>query len=178
MDVLEAIRQRREITSFSPEPIPEEMLEQLLEALYLAPAGNNLPSREFVLVTAKETLAALARTTPYMAWMEQAAAGVVIVADPALSKYWLQDASIAGAFLWLTAESLGLGAAWGAVYHSEDAEESRRREAHARSVLGVPDAYRVVAGIGLGKPAARPGRKEMYSRSRVVHREMFSTDPD
>ena len=173
MDVLEAIRRRREITSFAPVEIPAEALERLEEALYLAPAGNNLPSREFVIVQDRSTLKALAQTTPYMKWMERAAAGVVVIADPALSKYWLQDASIAGAFLWLAAESLGLGAAWGAVYHAEDAEESRKREAHVRGLLNIPERYRVVAGIGLGYPAVRPGPKEMYPRERVLHRETF-----
>lgn len=175
MNVMDAIRQRREITSFTPEEISADKLERLEEALYLAPAGNNLPSREFVIVRDRAKLAALSRTTPYMKWMEQAAAGVVISADPELSKYWLQDASIAGAFLWLAAESMGLGAAWGAVYHSEDAEESRKREAYVRELLNIPDKYRVVAGIGIGYPAVRPGPKEMYPKERVLHRETFRT---
>lgn len=175
MNVMDAIRQRREITSFTPEEISADKLERLEEALYLAPAGNNLPSREFVIVRDRAKLAALSRTTPYMKWMEQAAAGVVISADPELSKYWLQDASIAGAFLWLAAESMGLGAAWGAVYHSEDAEESRKREAYVRELLNIPDKYRVVSGIGIGYPAVRPGPKEMYPKERVLHRETFRT---
>jgi nitroreductase len=173
MDVLEAIETRREITAFRPDPIPGGVMERLKRALYLAPAGNNLPSREFIVVTDRATLDGLAETTPYMAWLRQAAAGVAIVANPKVSKYWLQDASIAGAFLWLAATADGLGAAWGAVYHSEDAGESARRETHVRNLLGVPDEYRVVAVIGLGYPAARPPAKDMHPPERVLHRESF-----
>ncbi|WP_245671364.1 hypothetical protein [Pseudobacillus wudalianchiensis] len=45
---------------------------------------------------------------------------------PSISKYWLQDASIASAFIWLAAEEEGLGGAFGAIYHSEDAEGIRK----------------------------------------------------
>jgi len=173
MNVLEAIETRREITSFAPDPIPGDVLERLKRALYLAPAGNNLPSREFIVVTDRATLDGLAETTPHMAWLRGAAAGVAIIANPRVSKYWLQDASIAGAFLWLAATGEGLGAAWGAVYHPEDAAESARREAHARSLLDVPEEYRVVAVIGLGHPAARPPAKDMDPPERVLHRESF-----
>jgi nitroreductase len=175
MDVLAAIEKRREITAFKPDPIPRDVLDKLSRALYLSPSGNNLPSREFIIVTERETLRALTPTTPYMKWLEEAAGAVVIIADPALSKYWLQDASIAGGFLWLTAVSLGLGAAWGAVYHAEDAEESARREAHVRGLLGIPESYRVVAIIGLGYPAAEPAAKEMYPPERVFHRGRFGS---
>lgn len=173
MDVLTAIEKRREITAFKPDPIPDAVLDQLIRSLYLAPSGNNLPSREFIAVTDKETLKALTPTTPFMKWLEHAAAAVVIISDPAVSKYWLQDASIAGSFAWLAAVSLGLGAAWGAVYHSEDAEESKRREDHARAVLGIPDSYRVVAILGFGYPAAEPPAKEMYPLERVLHKGSF-----
>jgi len=85
MDVLTAIEKRREITAFKPDPIPDAVLDQLIRSLYLAPSGNNLPSREFIAVTDKETLKALTPTTPFMKWLEHAAAAVVIISDPAVS---------------------------------------------------------------------------------------------
>ncbi|EIJ82221.1 hypothetical protein PB1_04795 [Bacillus methanolicus PB1] len=35
MDVLTAIEKRREITHFSPDPIPDEVLDKLVKSLYL-----------------------------------------------------------------------------------------------------------------------------------------------
>jgi len=174
MEVMSAIDARREITKFKPDPIPQEVLDTLIRSLYLAPSGNNLPSREYIVVENKEMLRALTPTTPYMPWLADAAAGVVIVANPVESKYWLQDASIASGFVWLAAVSLGLGAAWGAVYHSEDAEESKRREDHVRGLLGVPESYRVLAILGFGYPDEVPPAKSKYALERVLHREMFS----
>jgi nitroreductase len=173
MDLLSTIEKRREITHYSKAAIPEEILEGLIRSLYLSPSGNNLPSREFILITNREMLLQLSTTTPYMKWLAEAGAGVVITGNPSLSKYWLQDASIAGGFLWLTAVSYGLGAAWGAVYHSEDSEESVKRENYVRGWLQIPEAQRVVAVIGLGYPDHEPQPKIMYPLETVLHRESY-----
>lgn len=173
-DVMSAIEERREITKFKPDPIPRDVLDTLIRSLYLSPSGNNLPSREYIVVENKEMLRALTSTTPYMPWLADAAAGVAIVANPGESKYWLQDASIASGFVWLAAVSLGLGAAWGAVYHSEDAEESKRREDHVRGLLGVPESYRVLAILGFGYPDEVPPAKSKYPLERVLHKETFT----
>lgn len=174
MDVLSAIEKRREITAYKENPISEEDLSKLKTALYQSPTGNNLPSREFILITNKSLLAQLSKTTPYMRWLEQAAAGAAIIGREEVSKYWLQDASIAGGYLWLAATSLGLGAAWGAVYHAEDQQESAQRESYVRNLLGIPEKYRVVAILGLGYPASDPPPKEMYAEDAVFHSNGFN----
>ena len=176
MDVLTAINKRREITRFKDTPLPEELLEKLTEALYLSPTGNNLPSREFVLLTNKDTLTQLSTATPYVKWLEQATAAVVIIGNPDVSKYWLQDASIAGGYLWLASVSSDLGAAWGAIYHSEDHEESTKRERYVRHLLDIPEHLRVVAIIGLGYPDIEPVPKEMYPLDSVLHLEKYNAN--
>lgn len=178
MDVLAAIEKRREITSFKEQAIPPATMEQLVHALYLAPSGNNLPSREFIAVTDRALLNELSQTTPYMKWLQQAAAGFVITGNAELSKYWLQDATIAASYLWLAATSLGLGAAWGAVYHSEDSEESQRRESYARQQLNIPAHLHVVAVIGVGYPAVEPPPKQLYPLEQVYHREQYQHKED
>ena len=61
MNVFEAIQKRQEITKFLDKKIPKDTLEQILDAGYLSPAGNNLPSREFILVQKPDMLQHLAR---------------------------------------------------------------------------------------------------------------------
>ncbi|MDI3327610.1 MAG: nitroreductase family protein [Alicyclobacillaceae bacterium] len=173
MDVLEAIRRRREITRFQDQPVEEAALEAVIEAGYLAPAGNHLVSRELIVVRDPDVLRVLAQTTPYMPWLSQAPAGIAVTGLPGVSKYWLQDASIACGFMWLAAVEQGLGLAFGAVYHSEDAEESARREEHVRRTLGIPADRRVVAILGIGYPASEPGVKELHDKGRVVYEGRF-----
>ena len=173
MHVFEAIQTRREITHFQEKAIRSETLEQVLNSAYLAPAGNNLPSREFITITNSEMLQHLAHTTPFVPWLAEAAAAIVITGRPDISKYWLQDASIASGFIWLSATELGLGAAFGAIYHAEDADESTRREDYVRTALSIPKDRRIVAILGLGYPEQIPPAKSLLPRESIIHSEKF-----
>ncbi|REJ22158.1 MAG: nitroreductase [Bacillaceae bacterium] len=175
MNVFEAIQKRREMTKFLDQPIPNERLEQILEAAYLAPSGNNLPSREFILITNREKLDELANATPFVSWLKEAKAAIAVTGCPEVSKYWLQDASIACGFIWLTATELGLGAAFGAIYHSQDQAESKKKEDFVRTALNIPSDRRVVAILGLGYPEKEPPAKEMVRKESIIHYERFQT---
>jgi len=174
MDVLEAIKSRREIVKFEDRPIEGNVLDAVVDATYYAPTGNNLPSKDIIVVTQQESLKALKGTTPFMPWIEQAKAAVVITGRPDISKYWLQDSSIASGYCWLEAVNQGLGAAFGAIYHAEDVVESERREDHARSILNIPKDRRIVAIIGLGYPAETKPPKKHIPKEEMIHYQTFS----
>jgi nitroreductase len=173
MQVFDAIINRREITKYEDRAIEEGVLEKVIDATYYAPTGNNLPSKDIIVVTDSDKLVALKETTPFMPWIAEAKAAIVITGRPDVSKYWLQDTSIASGYAWLEAVSQGLGAAFGAIYHAEDMEESTRRENHARKVLGIPVDRRVVAIIGMGYPAETKPPKELLPREEMVHYNKF-----
>jgi nitroreductase len=173
MDVFKAIQNRREITKFESKPIPVDVLEKVVDAGLFAPTGNNLPSKNLIVVQDREILDQLSETTPYMKWLKEAQAGIVVTGKPDVSKYWLQDASFACAFVWLEAVEVGLGSAFGAVYHSEDEEESYMREGYVQRLLDIPEEQRVVAVLGLGYPAMTPKPKQHVPREEVVFYEKF-----
>lgn len=173
MDFFATIKNRREITQFTSTPIPREYVKSLLEVGYLSVTGNNLPSRELILVEDPKALEKLSHATPFMPWLAQARLGIAIVGNPVESKYWLQDATIATSNIWLAATALGLGAAWGAIHHSEDAEECHQREQIVRKVLDIPESFRPVSVLGIGYPAVHPDPKDHYPPERVLHRERF-----
>jgi nitroreductase len=50
MDVLEAIRKRRSIRSFTEQLVPDDILHQILEAGTWAPSAGNMQAWEFVIV--------------------------------------------------------------------------------------------------------------------------------
>lgn len=50
MDVLEAIHKRRSIRCFLDQPVPEEVLDQILEAGTSAPSAGNMQAWEFVII--------------------------------------------------------------------------------------------------------------------------------
>ncbi len=59
MELMEAIRGRRSIRKFKPDPIAREDLEEIIDAGSCAPSGQNLQPWYFVALTKKEDLAYL-----------------------------------------------------------------------------------------------------------------------
>lgn len=173
MDVLEAIKKRREITKFKNKDIPSDVLEAIVDATYYAPTGNNLPSKDIVVITEPDLLNKLKDTTPFMPWMEQVKGAIAITGRPTVSKYWLQDTSIAAGYCWLETVNQGLGAAFGAIYHAEDEVESERRESYARKILHIPDDRKVVAIIGFGYPDEVKPPKQLIPKEEMIHYQRF-----
>jgi nitroreductase len=170
----QVIMKRREITSFLEEKIPKEVMDEILNQACLSPTGNNLPSREFIAVTNRDTLDLLYHTTPYMRWLKEAQGAIVVTGRPEISKYWLQDASIACSYIWLSAVNEGLGCAFGAVFNMEDEVESEQREEYVRKTLHIPSDRRVIAVLGLGYQKDVPENKINIPKNELVHYESFS----
>lgn len=172
MDVLEAICSRRSIKKFKDDRIGADVLSSLLEAARVAPSGGNKQPREYVVVTERDSLEQLAACHPFSRWLSGASAGLVLLGDPAVGAYWLEDACVAGQNIWLACTGMGLGVAWSAIFQQEPVE-SARREGYVRGILGIPDRFRVVAILGIGFPDEVPVPKERRALSEVTHWEKF-----
>ncbi|WP_299095798.1 nitroreductase family protein [uncultured Metabacillus sp.] len=173
MDFNQVVSNRREITSFSNQSIPKETIEEILEVAWLSPTGNNLPSREFIVVNDRGMLDHLANTTPYMPWLKEATYAIVITGRPTVSKYWIQDSSIASGYIWLAAVNAGLGCAFGAVFNAADEVESEQRETYVRNALNIPNDRRVLAILGLGYGKDQPNKKELVKKNEIIYYHTF-----
>ncbi len=58
--ILEVLATMRAMRRLKPDPVPDELLEKLIEAATWAPSGSNLQAFEFVLVTDRAVMAELA----------------------------------------------------------------------------------------------------------------------
>lgn len=173
MDVFQAIQERREITKYLNKAIPVDVLRKVEDAGFYAPSGNNLPSKRLIVIQNRGSLDQLAETTPYMKWLREAQAAIAIIGISSVSKYWLQDASIAAAFIWLQAVEEGLGTAFGAVYNAEDEQESIERENYVRKILNIQENDRVIAVLGLGYPDEILKPKKHIPRENIVYYETY-----
>jgi nitroreductase len=54
MDLLSAIKERKSLRAFKPDPIPKERIEEILKLTIHAPSAINLQPWEFVVVTGEE----------------------------------------------------------------------------------------------------------------------------
>jgi nitroreductase len=51
MDVIEAVKKRKSIRGYKPDPVPKEVLEQILELASHAPSSDNSQPWEFIVLT-------------------------------------------------------------------------------------------------------------------------------
>ena len=81
LTVKEAIRERRSIRRFKSDPVPDEMIHQMLEAARLAPSGTNRQPWRFIVVTDAAEKAKLREMCMGQAFVEQAPVVIVCCAD-------------------------------------------------------------------------------------------------
>jgi nitroreductase len=67
MELIDAIRERRSVRKYREEPVPREVLEQVLEAACWAPSADNRQPWYFVALTKPEDIALLRETAEKVA---------------------------------------------------------------------------------------------------------------
>jgi nitroreductase len=187
MEVLEAIKTRRSIRRFTPQPVDDSTVNEVLEAARWAPSWANCQIWRFIVVRDPGIKSRLAETLIGVADGPNAAvkaingAPVVIVAcaETGLSGYtyteprrqvtdkgdswYMYDVALAMQNLTLAALSLGLG-----TVHAGSFDACRVAE-----ILGVPPNIRVVVMIPLGYPEFEPAPRPRRELAEMVFRERF-----
>jgi len=166
METLEAIFTRRSIRAYTSQPVPADVIEHLLRAGMQAPSAGNQQAWQFVAITDRPQLNALAEVLPYGKMLTTAPLGIIVCGDLALEKsqgYWVQDCSAATQNILLAAHAQGLGAVWLGVYPRED------RVGDVRKALGIPETVIPLCAIAVGYPAEQKPRADRYDATRVHH---------
>ncbi len=169
--MIELLRKRRSIRSYTGEPVSRESLDILMEALLRAPSSRNINPWEFVVVDEPSLLARLAAAKESGSeFLKQAPLGIVICADGTKSDVWVEDCSIAAILLQMTALSLGLGSCWIQIRNRRH-DAGSTAEAYVRSLLGLPEKIMVEAIIAIGHPAVtrEPLPAEALDYGKVKH---------
>ncbi len=142
--------QRHSIRKYTDEPIEAADVKLILEAALLAPTSKNSRSWQFVCVDDKSMLERLAGCKPAgAAPVGRARLAVVVCGDPTLSDPWVEDCSIAAAFMQLQAEDLGLGSCWIQV-RGRFTADSIPSEEYVQQLLGIPDTLPVLCIMTFG----------------------------
>jgi|Deesub1362A_J573_1020465.scaffolds.fasta_scaffold00091_54 nitroreductase len=154
--VLENIKRRASIRRFRPDPVPTELLTQLIEAARWAPSAGNLQPWHFYVVTNARSRRCLAQAALNQDFVARAPVCIVVCAEPDRSAfryrergrklYCLQDTAAATQNILLAATAAGLGSCWVGAF-----DEDR-----VAACLGIPRAQVPVAVIPLGYPEQEP----------------------
>lgn len=163
-EVLKAIRERRSVLRFRPEPIPEEKLQAVLEAGRWAPSYANSQPWTFIVVQDEEKKRRLGELVDRIALARRgqpaitgkgigdAPVVIVVAVDPWRDpRHFVEAGAAAAQNMALAAHSLGLASYWAGIY--EPGGGRRAAEAQAKRLLGVPREMHVVALLPIGVPA-------------------------
>ncbi len=148
MEFNELMKTRYSVRKFKNEEVPDELIRQLLEAVYLAPTAENKQPLRVWTITDKERLEDIKQITKYH-YNAPLTIAIGCVSDEA----WVRpcdglnsgiiDASIAATQLWLTAADVGLGAVWVSSFDTDKQKELFPEMSEAEIVVlmqvGYPD---------------------------------------
>jgi nitroreductase len=151
--MIELLRARRSIRSYTERRIEPEKIEILKEAVLRAPSSRSIEPWEFIFVDDRALLKKLAGCKPDGAgFLEQAALGIVVCADEQKSDVWIEDCSIAAILAQMSAQSIGLGSCWIQI-RNRMFNDQVTSEDYIRNVLALPGHLKVECIVAIGYPA-------------------------
>ncbi len=199
MEFAEALRRRRMVRNYLPEPVPDQVLVALVAAGRRAPSAGHSQGQSFVIITdpqQRRAVAELAGEPAYVArgfdpWLSTAPAHIVVCTSEQLYReryaetdkggsdrdwtvpYWWVDGGASMMAILLAAVDAGLGAGF--------------LGAHAipglATALGLPPTVEPIGVITVGVPAPdRPSssiRRGARADAETIHWQRWSTpEPD
>ncbi|KUG04576.1 nitroreductase family protein [hydrocarbon metagenome] len=172
--MLDILSRRRSIRKYREDKIEQDKIDQLIKAALLAPTSRNLKPWEFIVVEDKDLLKQLAKCKKHgSAFLEGAALGIVVLADPEKCDVWIEDTSIASIIVHLMAESMGLGSCWIQI-RERWYDAGTTAEDYVKDSLKIPHQYKVESIISVGYPAEqKPPRSESELPYGKVHMNAF-----
>lgn len=152
-EVLKAIKNRRTIRRFKPNPIDEEMIQMILEAGRWAPSFSNLQPWKFIVIKdqgLKNALDKAARESVLHLGINEAPVVILVCVDRRIDPLHAIEAGAAATQnMTLAAYSLGLGAGWIGIWGTE-------AETSIQKILKLPETVRIVSLIPVGVPDESP----------------------
>jgi len=189
--LLDIIKKRRSVRSFTDKPIESEKLKMILEAARLAPSSCNSQPWHFLVVDDRDLLKKVAAAqppgTPINKFLNQAAVIIACVEEPKFIVHKAAglinrdnhriDIGIALEHMVLVATELGIGSCW-IGWFSEEKIKSLLKIPKNKSVsvmlaLGYPDGKTDINNIDEIKPRPRKSLDEIASRNRYGNRIDF-----
>ena len=166
MEVFECIRRRRTVREFKPDPIPEEVLNHILQAGRWAPSSSNSQPWHFLVVQDATTLEKLGEIATQGSFIARAPLAIVILMENAVRPQL--DAGRALQQMELVAWSEGLGTCFVGVRQEE-------QQRGVKELLGIPADLELITIMPYGYRVPNTGGRGAPRKpfSQMVHREKF-----
>jgi nitroreductase len=177
VDLFEVILERRSVRAFTPEAVPDEVVDTIVDAARWAPSAGNCQARDFIVVKDPLVKKALSEAALEQRFIEASPITIVVCANDRRSAYrygrrgrdlyCLLDAAAATQNLILAVHALGLGACWVGAF-----DDSRVGEA-----LNLPTWLKPVAIIPIGYPKEKPWTPQRLPLKNLIHNDRYVRKP-
>ena len=166
-ETMKTLTERRSCRNFKPDPVPAEILDQILEAGTFAATGMGKQSPIMIAVTDRETRDRLSKMNADVMGASNdpfygAPVVIVVLANRAVPTY-LYDGSLVMGNLMNAAHSLGIASCW--IHRAKEEFDSEEGKAILKK-LGIEGDYEGIGHCVLGYAAqenkAAAPRKEHY----------------
>jgi nitroreductase len=171
-DRIAFLRALRAVRQFRPDPVPQEVVDDILEVARWSGSASNRQPWELVVIRSRKTLRALAEVKGYAGHLAGASLGVVLVMAGERPEQETYDEGRLSERIMLAASAHRVGSSIGWIVG-----EGR---AAAKEILGIPSERMVRTVISLGYPDKDPplrgrsmlpqGRKPTIE---IVHEERY-----
>jgi nitroreductase len=170
--LLDMIRSRRSVRRYLPDPVPDEVLQKILEAGRWAPSANNQQPWAFIVVQDEQIRAQVAKhATYYLARrgrVDEAPLLIVLCAHARRRRSGTpprQDVSMAAMQMMLEAKALGVGTCW---------IDGLERDEIAQ-ILRVPPYLEIIGLLAVGYPAETPPETPRKPLFEIVHYDLYES---
>jgi nitroreductase len=170
-DRIRFLRTLRAVRSFRPDPVPQEVIGDILRVARWSGSASNRQPWEIVVIRERDTLRSLAGLDGYVGHLAEAPLGIVLVMDGGRAEQETYDEGRLAERIMLAAHAHGVGSGIGwIVGDGRDA---------AKELLGIPRHKVVRTAISLGYPgdeARRPRTGRGQARKPLdefVHEERY-----
>jgi nitroreductase len=156
------MRRVRQARLYRPDPVPDDIVNELLEIARWTGSSRNSQPWHFVVVTDRDKLKRISELRPPIAWVADAPLAIAIILDGKGSSEMYDEGRVTERLL-IGARFLGLGG--GTAWFGDAAQEQSAKE-----ILGVPADHAAHSVVVLGYPttlkdhrpnANTPGRKPL-----------------
>ncbi len=160
-EVLNAIRRRRSVRTFTNKPVSRETITQIIDAGRFAPSGHNTQPWRVVVVESAEKIHQLSKLAPQDNMIKTAPVTLAVLLDRDAGYDELKDAQGIGAMIenmLLAAYSLGLAGCWMGKAHDHQIEQ----------VLGTSGGEELMALIPIGYAAETPQDTDRHPLEKIA----------
>jgi len=166
MDAMEAILSRRSIRKYRSEPVPREVIDELLIAAMSAPSAGNEQPWHFVVIDDREVLNKIPQFHPDSERSLSPPVAILVCGNLNEERFkgmgfWVLDCSASTINLLTAVHAKGLGAVWSPVYPDEE------RITDIRKLLGIPEHVVPFSLIPIGYPAEKKPPANRYDASKI-----------